>query len=203
MTDKKKGSKTKSDKVAKLPTAAKSKSPKRGKASNEGIPSPKRIDKWLLPQNVELIESWRRCGVTIKDVASNIGIKERTLYSWMSKYPEIKNACEMGREECNYIIENTLVQKAMAGNMTAIIFYLKNNVRERYSDSQRTTVEERLTEAQVGKVLAETDLSKRRLEILNGDDADGNDAVAQLMDALTGSVKREDKKDGDKQSKDK
>lgn len=125
-----------------------------------------KLQEWEKDEKILLIRGWRRDGLQIKDVANNIGISERTLFNWSDKSERIKNSLKMGKDEANFIIENVLFNKARSGNTTAIIFWLKNNWRTKYRDTQRTELEELLTKKKIEKVDAETDIDKSKSKMV-------------------------------------
>ena len=91
---------------------------------------------WLKPQALQRLEGWKRNGLTDEQIANNIGIRRETLWDWQRKYPNIANALKRGKEDVNFAVENALLRKALSGNTTAMIFFLKNNWRDKYNDSQ-------------------------------------------------------------------
>lgn len=125
-----------------------------------------KLQEWEKDEKILLIRGWRRDGLQIKDVANNIGISERTLFNWSDKSERIKSSLKMGKDEANFIIENVLFNKARSGNTTAIIFWLKNNWRTKYRDTQRTELEELLTKKKIEKVDAETDIDKSKSKMV-------------------------------------
>lgn len=64
-----------------------------------------------------------------------MGIVRQTLSTWKKKYPEIDDALAVDRDQANALVENKLWGLAMKGQLTAIIFWLKNNDRDNYNDS--------------------------------------------------------------------
>lgn len=68
--------------------------------------------KWLEPKNLLLLESWAR-KISNEQIAANIGIAPKTLYAWMNKYPEIREAIAHGKEVLVSEIENALVKRAL------------------------------------------------------------------------------------------
>ncbi|MEG0327755.1 MAG: helix-turn-helix domain-containing protein [Erysipelothrix sp.] len=67
--------------------------------------------KWQQPKNLMLLESWAR-KLTNEQIAANIGIAPKTLYAWMNKYPEIREAVERGKEVVVSEVENALLKRA-------------------------------------------------------------------------------------------
>ena len=63
-----------------------------------------------------------------------MGICVSTVYDWMNKNPEIAAAIKKGRDKSIDMVENALFKSAINGNVTAMIFYLKNRAPERYKD---------------------------------------------------------------------
>lgn len=148
--------------------------------------------KWLEPDNLVLLQGWKRNGLTDEQIAQNIGIRRETLYAWKKRYPNINNALKRGREQSNYIIESKLFQTALSGNTTAMIFWLKNNWRDKYNDSELSPEERKLAVARMKKLEAETKNVQLRNKSLEENGADVEEALDRIMDKL---VDESDKKD--------
>ena len=148
--------------------------------------------KWLEPDNLVLLQGWKRNGLTDEQIAQNIGIRRETLYAWKKRYPNINNALKRGREQSNYIIESKLFQTALSGNTTAMIFWLKNNWRDKYNDSELSPEERKLAVARMKKLEAETKNVQLRNKSLEENGADVEEALDRIMDKL---VNESDKKD--------
>lgn len=71
------------------------------------------VEDWLDADGLILLESWAREGYTIDDIATRIGIVKQTMWTWMRKYPEIKQAVSNGRELVDYKVENALLKAAL------------------------------------------------------------------------------------------
>lgn len=69
--------------------------------------------KWQQPENLILIQGWRRDGLSDEQIAKNIGINRTTLYDWINKYSDIANAYKKGTEVSTYEIENALYKSAL------------------------------------------------------------------------------------------
>ena len=143
-------------------------------AQNKSGPK-SRLNEWEQPEKLTCIVGWKRNGLTDVQIAHNMGISPRTLYKWRSESVQIMQALKRGKEAANFIIENVLYNKALQGDNTAMIFWLKNNWREKYSDSKKTEDENKLIQEQRRKAQAEADImeAKAKREISE----DGTDAV--------------------------
>ena len=64
--------------------------------------------KWLEPENLVLLQGWKRNGLTDDEIARNIGVRRETLWDWKKKYPNIANALKVGKEQANFLVENKL-----------------------------------------------------------------------------------------------
>ena len=103
----------------------------RGRLKNVTQPS---ITDWGTAEKLQLLEEWSTQGLYIKDIAAKMGISVSTVYDWMNKNPEIAAAIKKGRDKSIDMVENALFKSAINGNVTAMIFYLKNRAPERYKD---------------------------------------------------------------------
>lgn len=147
--------------------------------------------KWLEDDNLILLQGWKRNGLTDEQIAKNIGINVRTLDKWKAKYGRIGQALKIGHEQANYAVEGKLLKKALSGNTTAMIFWLKNNWRDKYNDSQLSKEERKLVIERGKKLEAETELTKLKVKAMKDGDKSAEEAVDRLMDVLEGTVKDE------------
>lgn len=78
-------------------------------------------------------------------LASLVGCSRDTLYRRMEKDPEVKAAIESVRESTTDKIESALINKALNGDITAQIFYLKTMGRSRgWNERQQLEISGRL-----------------------------------------------------------
>lgn len=77
-----------------------------------------KYEKWLLPENLTLVQGWRRDGLSDKQVAANIGINQATLYDWLKKYDKFSEAYKKGTEVALYEVENALYKAACGYDVT-------------------------------------------------------------------------------------
>ena len=99
---------------------------------------------------LELIEGWARDGLTDEDIAKQLNIGIRTLYEYKIKYPQFSQALKKGKELVDYQVEKALLNKALKGDTTAIIFWLKNSRPDKWRDRKEHT---------------EIDIANRELEL--------------------------------------
>lgn len=93
-----------------------------------------KINEWLEPDKLILLEGWARNGLSEEQIAKNIGIGRTTLYEWKQKQPDIANTIKKGKEVVDFEVENALYKSAMSGNVTAQIFWLKNRKKDQWRD---------------------------------------------------------------------
>jgi hypothetical protein len=72
-----------------------------------------KYEKWLEPDNLILLEGWRRDGLRYDQIAANIGISTKQLYEWCNKYSDIRDALKKGEEVMIYSVENALYKAAI------------------------------------------------------------------------------------------
>lgn len=151
--------------------------------------------KWLESENLLLLQGWKYKGLTDEQIAHNIGVAPRTLERWKKNYSQICRALKRGKDHANFAVENALLKKALSGNTTAMIFWLKNNYREKYSDTQRSPIEEQLTKEQIRKANADADIAETKAKQISN-----NDETVQIIfnDNLTPD--EEDNQDNGNQS---
>lgn len=111
--------------------------------------------------------SLSRRGLTLPEIAAEFGIARSTLCAWKKRYPEFSEAMEEGKGAADAQVENTLFQRALGytfeeskvyqglsegemvvkkterttkhipGDVTAMIFWLKNRCPDTWRDVQR------------------------------------------------------------------
>lgn len=143
-----------------------------------------RYQKWLENENLVLLEGWKRNGLTDKQIAGNMRISVNTLNKWKQHFVQIRQALKIGHESANYAVERELFQKAMNGNTTAMIFWLKNNWRDKYNDSELSPEERKLAVARMKKLEAETKNVQLRNKSLEENGADVEEALDRLLTRL-------------------
>ncbi|PWT58405.1 small terminase subunit [Limosilactobacillus reuteri] len=150
-----------------------------------------KYQEWLEAENLVLIQGWKRNGLTDEQIAHNMKVSPRTLERWKKDHSQICRALKVGHEQANFIIEGELFKKAMKGNTTAMIFWLKNNWRDKYNDSELSPEERKLAVARMKKLEAETKNVQLRNKNLEDNGADVEDLVSGLISAIGKEDKHE------------
>ncbi|MGD6773352.1 helix-turn-helix domain-containing protein [Staphylococcus simulans] len=116
------------------------------------------FDKWTTDEGLTRIKGWARDGLTMIEIARNIGISKQTLYTWEKKSPDLLDALNTGRDYADRKVEESLfmsaigyeyveeqlsdegvpipVKKYAKPNTTAQIFWLKNRKPEKWRDKR-------------------------------------------------------------------
>lgn len=100
----------------------------------ERIVAKGKYERWLEPDGLTLLEGWARDGLTDEQIAHNCGITVTTLYDWKNRFTDISDALKRGKEVVDYQVENALLKKALSGDTTAQIFWLKNRRPDKWRD---------------------------------------------------------------------
>ena len=136
-------------------------------AANKRGPKGK-YQKWIEPHGLTQIIGWARNGLTNEQIAHNMGINRATLCAWQKKYDEINTALKNSREVADLAVENALYKRAMNGDTTAQIFWLKNRKpeawRDKPSDKELESARLRLEQSKVDVELTRLDIERRRIE---------------------------------------
>ena len=93
-----------------------------------------KADIWMTDDNLIRIRGWARDGLTDEQIARKMGIGVRTLYEWKKKHPQFSQALKSGKEVVDYAVENALLKKALAGDVGACCFWLKNRRPDKWKD---------------------------------------------------------------------
>ncbi|CAM3777895.1 helix-turn-helix domain-containing protein [Alkalicoccus chagannorensis] len=117
-----------------------------------------KYDELDIADRLDLVEGWKRDGLSDEQISKNLGVSYQTLKEWKKKYPAFLAAIKKGKEVSDYELENVLhrratgyyyteetvtnkgdvvtVEKYEHPNPTSLIFALKNRLPEKYSDKQ-------------------------------------------------------------------
>ena len=64
-------------------------------------------------------------GLTNVEIAQSLDIHEDTLYTWKKKYEDFDESLKKGREDADGRVARSLFNKALQGDVTACIYWLK------------------------------------------------------------------------------
>jgi len=77
-------------------------------------------------KKAKAVEFWRETQGNISKLCRAIPIERQTFYRWMKNDPNFAISIFDAEGELNDDVRDVLIQKAADGDMTAVIFYLKN-----------------------------------------------------------------------------
>jgi len=72
-----------------------------------------RYHEWLEPDNLDILSSWARRGLTEEQIAQNIGISVRTLSRWKLAHSPICQALKKSKDQADALVENALFKRAV------------------------------------------------------------------------------------------
>jgi len=83
---------------------------------------------------LDLVKSMRIDGFKEEDIAKQLGIANSTWYKYKNEHIELVEALKNSKKSLIAKLEQTLFQKALEGNTTALIFSLKNLAPKKWAD---------------------------------------------------------------------
>lgn len=118
---------------------------------------------WLTKEGKLRLWGWALDGLTDAQIAKNMGIAEATLYRWKVDFQDIRESLQAPKDIADRAIENALYKKALAGDTTAMIFWLKNRKRLEWRDRIENNI---VTEEPIKVDLNLQALDKEQLRLL-------------------------------------
>ena len=91
--------------------------------------------------DLKQVQAFASRGLTREQVAYSIGITPQTWFNRVKSEPEIEEAYLRGKTEGVKAVANKLLEKAMTGDNTAMIFFLKCNGWKENSELTLKTVD--------------------------------------------------------------
>ena len=88
------------------------------------------------PVILPVVRACATFGATAEEIANYLNIPWGSFKRWIYAEPELREALKRGRDASDQRVENSLYQNAIAGNVTAEIFWLKNRRPNRWRDVQ-------------------------------------------------------------------
>lgn len=89
---------------------------------------------WLTEDGLTLLKGYARRGLSDEQIAAKMHIAPSTLYEWKKRFPEISESLKEGKDLPDIRMENALYEAGISGNVTAMIFWLKNRLKGDWKD---------------------------------------------------------------------
>jgi hypothetical protein len=91
----------------------------------------------MVKPRLDEIETWASQGWTRREISSALGINNASLHRYMNSYKELSDALKAGDSEIVANVQAALAKKALGGDVTAMIFFLKNKDPEHWRDKHQ------------------------------------------------------------------
>jgi hypothetical protein len=88
-----------------------------------------------------LVSYFAEQGLTDAEISSRLKISRKTLYTWRKVHPELEKALRDSKELADALVERSLFQKALQGDVSACIFYLCNRSPARWKRNGQLDVQ--------------------------------------------------------------
>jgi hypothetical protein len=111
------------------------------KTSEVKAPHPGGRPTTLTPQMMKQAESLAGYGFTMARMGEFWGVTEETVIEWAKKNKEFSESLKKGRQAAIVGITSSLYDKARAGDVTAMIFFLKNRAPDLWKDRREERIE--------------------------------------------------------------
>ena len=99
--------------------------------------------KWIPSQeDMDKASDMASRGLTVSQISDCLGISDATFYDRQNEFPEFLDAIKRGRSKGLESVTNALFEKAILGDNTCMIFYLKTRDRESWGDQYIQPVQE-------------------------------------------------------------
>lgn len=110
-----------------------------------------------IKEKFPLIEGWAKDGLTDEQISRNLGISKVTFYKYKASCSELNELLKKSKEVVDYEVENALYKSAIGGNVSAMIFWLKNRRPDKWKDKKEPM--------EVELMRKELQLRERKLEL--------------------------------------
>lgn len=110
-----------------------------------------------IKEKFPLIEGWAKEGLTDEQISKNLGISKVTFYKYKASCSELNELLKKSKEVVDYEVENALYKSAIGGNVSAMIFWLKNRRPDKWKDKKEPM--------EVELMRKELQLRERKLEL--------------------------------------
>ena len=110
-----------------------------------------------IKEKFPLIEGWVKDGLTDEQISKNLGISKVTFYKYKASCSELNELLKRSKEVVDYEVENALYKSAIGGNVSAMIFWLKNRRPDKWRDKRE--------HSEIELMKQELQLKERKLEL--------------------------------------
>ena len=110
-----------------------------------------------IKEKFPLIEGWAKDGLTDEQISKNLGISKVTFYKYKASCSELNELLKRSKEVVDYEVENALYKSAIDGNVSAMIFWLKNRRPDKWRDKRE--------HSEIELMRKELQLKERKLEL--------------------------------------
>lgn len=94
-----------------------------------------KFEYWLTEDGLTLLRGYARRGLSEEQIANDkLHISRSTLSEWKNRFSDISDALKEGKDLPDIQVENALYEAAIGGNVTAMIFWLKNRLKSEWKD---------------------------------------------------------------------
>ena len=156
-----------------------------------------RPSKFVAEYHIPWVRSLARRGLTVEEIAKDIGVSRSTLNKWVSENQELSDTLNEGRESADSKVEASLYKKALGYTVTE-----KKTIAGTDKNGGQQTVRVEILEREVPPdTTACIFWLKNRMSglwreqnniVLNSSDDDARKEVAEIIDRIV--KKKEDKK---------
>nr|DAP53554.1 MAG TPA: terminase small subunit [Caudoviricetes sp.] len=88
---------------------------------------------------LELVKMWARSGLTDAEIAKNLDISLDRFYYYKKHISEFWESLKENKDIADLNVEGALYKAAMSGNVTAMIFWLKNRKGTKWREKPEET----------------------------------------------------------------
>lgn len=92
----------------------------------------------VIKLNASKAESIAAMGGTNGQIAAALGVSEGTLFNVRKRDQAVDEAIKNGKDKADLLVVSALYKAALAGDTTAMIFWLKNRKPEQWRDNQHS-----------------------------------------------------------------
>lgn len=119
---------------------------------------------WVKKEKLEQLTEWAADGLSMRDIATNMGIGRSTLYKWASDDDRIMDALMCGRARACEIVENALFKKCVG---YTVIVKKAFKIRKKYYDENGKQCEKDEIELHDEEVYIQPDTAAQKFFLVN------------------------------------